>query len=309
MTHTDGWIMRELQRECWWQRQKKSTISQIVGRVDCYMHACPLACPRCLIAWHRFASELRAKLSKKERSRSTLWSLSLCLFDAPCGNKPADFGTRWWWCWVLKWTCASPRGCRAPHPLCTCMCVCNLCEGTGVYPSDDCANLSREIPNEHACTHTHTSRHSLPYFIEVNCIQAGGNVKGFTLYHGYQTSRRLWQTQLSSKWFTSSRIALWFFWENVISHLCLGRNSKAVQQDIASDFGSMRGLTTLPTRIPRARHSYLLPNPCPLTAPQLSSPFLVPSTPLIPLSSLPHLSGRFSGLLLPAWFSVVRMKQ
>lgn len=53
-------------------REKKSTISQIVGRVDCYMHACPLACPRCLIAWHTFASELRAELSKKERSRSTL---------------------------------------------------------------------------------------------------------------------------------------------------------------------------------------------------------------------------------------------
>lgn len=144
------------------KREKKSTISQIVGRVDCYTHACPLACPlacpRCLIAWHTFASELRAELSKKERSRSTLWSFSLCLFDAPCGNKPADLGIQRWWCRVLKRMCASPRGCPPPGARVSAI---SAREPVSIPAMTEhiCQELGCKIPNEHTCTHAHTDTH------------------------------------------------------------------------------------------------------------------------------------------------------
>lgn len=62
--------------------------------------------------------------------------------------------------------CASPISAREPLSI-------------PAMTAQTCQELGCGIPNEHvrAHAHTHARRRSLPYFIKVNCIQAGGNVK------------------------------------------------------------------------------------------------------------------------------------
>lgn len=92
------------------------------------MHACLPSLPDCLAHICIRVERRRAE----EHSRRTLWSLSLCLFDAPCGNKPADLGMRRQ-CWMLSgWMCVCVGGCWL-------VCMCDHDE----YHGGDCTNLSR----------------------------------------------------------------------------------------------------------------------------------------------------------------------
>lgn len=170
--------------------------------------------------------------------------------------------------------------------------------------------------------------------VKVKCIQARGNEKGpplppqqsptpttppsfaLAVFQDYQTSRLLWQPQLSSNRFASSPNHPMLFLENVISHFRLGSNSRQ-RTEIICGFWLCACIDN--TLCPHLSHLSLfltLPNP---TLLPLSSPVLAPFTSLTlhtsPLahffpphlaliSPLPGLSGWFQACCI--WPDLVR---
>lgn len=240
------------------------------------MHACLPSLPDCLAHICIRVERSRAE----EHSKRSLWSLSLCLFDAPCGNTPADLRTRRW-CWVLS-------GCVYG---CWPVCMCDLCKGNDVYRRNGHSNLSRPwLQSKWA--HTHTPAW-LPYFVKVKCIQARGNEKAplsflpffrIIKHHAGSDNHNCQATDLHP---TPSPHD---FSENVISHFRLSSNSRQCTEIICG-FWLVRVLTTLSAHISSSVSLPHLPYLVPFTSPPSSlalhtSPLYHPFPPLISFSSL-----------------------
>lgn len=248
-------------------------------RVDRYpdtacVHACLPAClpplPDCLAHICIRAERSRAE----EHSRRSLWSLSLCLFDAPRGNTPADLGTRRW-CWVLS----------------ECVCVC-VWGGNDVRSREWHCKSVKTLIAVQMSKHTHTCQHGLPYFVKVKCIEAGGDEKApprpyfhFCRFSGLSniTPAPTTTTVKQQIYIQPHHPAL--FSENVISHFRLGSNLRQCTEIICGFWLRVRVLTTPPAHVSSSVSLPIVSRPCP----PVTSP---------PLHSIPPLTS-FSSLLFP----------
>lgn len=220
-------------------------------------------------AWHTLALELRG--AEQKSTAGELFDVSACVsLMHHVETNQQNLGTRTC-CWVLS----------------GCVCMCDLCEESGINHCDDCANLSRTWLQSKMCA---CQRIGWPILFKSSAFKR--EHKSPPTRQDYQISQQLWQARPSSNRFTSRPARPALFSENVISysHICgnLGQRTEII-------YGlrlSARANNTLcpPLLIPSLLLALVL-SPVLFSSPHLSSSSLLSPPSHIPLS--PSLSWWF----------------